>query len=69
MKSNEENQILIKDTPILKSSEDLLFRDIFIDSIATSIRNYKDNESLTIGLYGKWGEGKIIFPKCNKDDF
>lgn len=73
MRLNKENQILIKDTPILKSTEDLLFRDIFIDSIATSIRNYKDNESLTIGLYGKWGEGKtsiinLLIENLDKDE-
>jgi predicted KAP-like P-loop ATPase len=73
LRLNKENQILIKDTPILKSTEDLLFRDIFIDSIATSIRNYKDNESLTIGLYGKWGEGKtsiinLLIENLDKDE-
>ncbi|MFX4153528.1 P-loop NTPase fold protein [Aliarcobacter butzleri] len=50
--------MLRKDTPILNYADDLLSRDIFVDSLASSIKNYVDKESLTIGLYGKWGEGK-----------
>lgn len=50
--------MLTKDTPILNYADDLLSRDIFVDSLASSIKNYDDKESLTIGLYGKWGEGK-----------
>ncbi|MFY4744076.1 P-loop NTPase fold protein, partial [Aliarcobacter butzleri] len=46
-----------KDTPILNYADDLLSRDIFVDSLASTIKNYVDKESLTIGLYGKWGEG------------
>ncbi len=48
-----------KDTPILNVADDLLNRDNFVESLKQSIINYSDNdESLTIGLYGKWGEGK-----------
>lgn len=47
-----------KEYPISNISEDLLSRDIFVDSLVSSIKNYVDKESLTIGLYGKWGEGK-----------
>ena len=48
-----------KDTPILNVADDLLNRDNFVESLKQSFINYSDNdESLTIGLYGKWGEGK-----------
>lgn len=47
-----------KDTPILNCADDLLSRDNFVKSLKEAIVNYNDNESLTIGLYGKWGEGK-----------
>lgn len=51
-------QIFNVDKPITTCNEDKLDRTNFVDSLANDIINYKDKESLTIGLYGKWGSGK-----------
>ncbi len=52
-------QILSADKPIINSKEDFLGRKDFSDAVSNAIINYtKDEESLTIGLYGKWGSGK-----------
>lgn len=52
--------MLVVDKPIESKSEDFLDRKYFAKNIANAIVNYsdKDNSSLTIGLYGKWGSGK-----------
>ncbi len=52
--------MLVVDKPIESKSEDFLDRKDFAKNIANAIVNYsdKDNSSLTIGLYGKWGSGK-----------
>ena len=51
--------MLNTDKPITKSGEDFLNRKVFADNISTAIKNYENkNDSLTIGLYGKWGIGK-----------
>lgn len=46
------------DSPITDYSEDLLNRKIFVDTLASSLQNWDKEESLVIGLYGKWGSGK-----------
>lgn len=48
------------DKPIDSRKEDFLERKYFSDNVSNAILNYNDenNESLTIGLYGKWGSGK-----------
>lgn len=52
-------QILNTDKPITNSKEDFLGRKDFSDAVSNAIINYtKDEESLTLGLYGKWGSGK-----------
>jgi len=52
--------MLIVDKPIISKNEDFLNRKGFAKNIANAIENYsdKENSSLTIGLYGKWGSGK-----------
>ncbi|WP_152058931.1 KAP family P-loop NTPase fold protein [Aliarcobacter butzleri] len=52
--------MLTNEKPIKTRSEDFLNRKYFADHITSAIINYEDknNESLTIGLYGKWGSGK-----------
>jgi predicted KAP-like P-loop ATPase len=52
--------MLTVDKPIERIDEDFLNRKDFAKNIANAIINYsdKDNSSLTIGLYGKWGSGK-----------
>jgi predicted KAP-like P-loop ATPase len=46
------------DAPIQGHKEDLLNRRPYSEFIAQSILNYKDKESLVVGLYGDWGSGK-----------
>ncbi len=46
------------DKPIEKIEEDILGRKKFIDNFVANITSYSNKESLTIGLYGKWGSGK-----------
>lgn len=46
------------DKPIKNSSEDLLGRKSFSKTLAEAVDKYKENESLVIGLFGKWGVGK-----------
>jgi predicted KAP-like P-loop ATPase len=52
--------MLSNEKPITTRNEDFLNRKYFADHIKSAIVNYEDknNESLTIGLYGKWGSGK-----------
>ncbi|MCG3679588.1 KAP family NTPase [Aliarcobacter butzleri] len=52
--------MLSNEKAIKTRSDDFLNRKHFADHIKSAIVNYEDknNESLTIGLYGKWGSGK-----------
>ncbi len=46
------------DKPIETMDEDVLGRTKFVTNLVEYITSYKGKESLTIGLYGKWGSGK-----------
>ena len=46
------------DSPVHKASEDRFSRWSFAERIADVISSRKDPDSITIGLYGAWGEGK-----------
>ena len=46
------------DSPVHKASEDRFSRWSFAERIADVISSRKDPDSITIGLYGTWGEGK-----------
>lgn len=46
------------DLPISKSNEDLLGRENFVGAFTTAIQSRQSKDSLILGLYGKWGEGK-----------
>lgn len=52
--------MLSNEQPIKTREDDFLNRKYFSDNISNAIINYEDknNNSLTIGLYGKWGSGK-----------
>lgn len=69
------SQILNADKPITNSEEDFLGRHDFACAVSNAIVDYHENnqESLTIGLYGKWGSGKtsivnLITEEINNDD-
>ena len=46
------------DTPIKAKKDDLLNRSKFASSLGKSILDWKNEEGIVIGLYGKWGSGK-----------
>lgn len=46
------------DQPIQHSKDDELNRTSFAHSFAEAIINYKEKESLVLGLFGAWGSGK-----------
>ncbi|MCH9739997.1 MAG: hypothetical protein K0U38_04030 [Epsilonproteobacteria bacterium] len=63
------------DKPIEKKSEDFLGRKSFAETVTNAILEYddKNSESLTIGLYGKWGSGKtsiinMVLEDIEKED-
>ncbi len=46
------------DRPIESTKQDLLGRARFSGLLGKAITNYSGEDSLVIGLYGKWGSGK-----------
>lgn len=46
------------DQPIETKEQDILGRNLFSSKLAESIFEFQDEESLVIGIYGKWGVGK-----------
>lgn len=51
-------KIFHKLTPITTKSEDTLGRADFATSLAVDLTNYSDRESIVVGLFGDWGDGK-----------
>ena len=47
--------------PIISKNEDLLGREKVANNLAREIKYYKNKDSLTIGIVGKWGSGKTSF--------
>lgn len=67
--------MLSSEKPIYSRKEDFLNRRHFADNISNAIINYDDKkkDSLTIGLYGKWGSGKtsivnMVTEKLDKEE-
>src|SRR6056297_3189556 len=57
--SREENaQELVSDRPLTDPSGDKFGRDQFAKRVAEILINKQTPDHLTIGIYGKWGEGK-----------
>ncbi|MDJ1466960.1 KAP family P-loop NTPase fold protein [Xanthocytophaga flava] len=52
------NVEFLSDNPITKAEDDKLQRYTFSMQIANIILNRRDKDSLTIGIFGAWGEGK-----------
>ena len=51
-------EMICTDLPIKKSSEDILNRMPFAQSIAKAMLSQESQSSFSIGLYGEWGSGK-----------
>ena len=46
------------DKPILTSEEDSLKRKYFAELMAKALVNLQNKDTFTVGLYGRWGNGK-----------
>lgn len=63
---------ILKEIPITKIENDKLNRVKYVKKLASKICNYKNEESLVIGLSGEWGSGKtsmleMIITMINKN--
>lgn len=56
--TNLKNQIYIADRPVKNQDDDKFQRYNFSKRIADTIKESKNIESLVIGIFGAWGEGK-----------
>jgi predicted KAP-like P-loop ATPase len=52
---------MMPDNPIITKGKDLLHRYPLAHRIAGMISDFKDNDSLVIGIEGEWGSGKTSF--------
>ena len=57
----EITKIMMPDNPIPNKEKDSLHRYPLAKRIAEMINNFKDNDSLVIGVEGEWGSGKTSF--------
>ena len=46
------------DKPIISGEDDSLKRKFFAELMAKALVNLQNNDTFTIGLYGRWGNGK-----------
>lgn len=54
--------------PIENKTQDLLFRTHFTKNLTKAIVNWKENESLVVGIYGQWGDGKTSVVNLVKEE-
>lgn len=62
---------ILNDNPISNIENDKFSRTSFSNRLSEIIKKYKSDSSITIGLYGKWGEGKssvLNFVKAKLDE-
>lgn len=55
---NSEGTTYYSDRPIVTGEEDLLRRKYFAELMAKALVNLQNSDTFTIGLYGRWGNGK-----------
>ena len=55
--------------PIILGKEDLLGRAKIANELSREIKSYKNENSLTIGIVGKWGSGKTSFINMVLENF
>ena len=61
MHEHENEIILASDTPETEVKNDKLKMIDYAQNLANTITNYNNEDSLTININGKWGEGKTTF--------
>lgn len=67
---NEDNDITIfNDNPLLNSSQDILRRKEVALKAVRFIKGNHSNNSVAIGIVGKWGEGKTTFMSFMEESF
>jgi|GEM_PF-2373880 len=69
----ENQQIKINDQAIKAPEEDRLGRNAFAGKLAKDLSRWRGDQSIVVGLNGKWGSGKssvknLILHALNKDD-
>ena len=69
IQATNKPHIFSSDRPIKQLSDDLLGRERFSKKLSKSILNWKEDESLVIGLYGKWGDGKTSVKNLLLENF
>src|SRR4030042_6226495 len=50
--------MFLSDQPIETPDQDKLGRNKFAESLAKAILSYEQTDSIVVGLYGEWGNGK-----------
>ncbi|PHI17986.1 hypothetical protein CEQ90_20295 [Lewinellaceae bacterium SD302] len=58
----------LNDKPLDNVEDDKFSRGKFADRITELVKSYKSEDSIVIGLYGKWGEGKTTVLNFVIDD-
>ncbi|WBV60103.1 P-loop NTPase fold protein [Chryseobacterium camelliae] len=67
---NEDNDITIfNDNPLLNSSQDILRRKEVAVKAVRFIKGNHSNNSVAIGIVGRWGEGKTTFMSFMEESF
>jgi hypothetical protein len=71
---SDQNKAKSYDEAISSASEDKLNRLNLKDKVISIISNVQQNESIRIGIYGQWGEGKtsllnLIKEECIEEDY
>ena len=64
-----ETLIFYSEKPIILGKEDLLGRAKVANELSREIKSYKNENSLTIGIVGKWGSGKTSFINMVLENF
>ena len=68
-KGRGEILMFYSEKPIILGKEDLLGRAKVANELSREIKSYKNENSLTIGIVGKWGSGKTSFINMVLENF
>lgn len=57
----DQGHLFLSDRAIRRRKDDILGRVKFAEALADSIRGWKEEDSLVVGIYAQWGNGKTSF--------